>query len=143
MSALGLAPSSSTSEADQKYAMMDERKRKRMISNRDSARRSRMKRQMLVQDLTNEASGLQVANNGIMEKIDESSEACRAYMEENNVLRAQATELTDRLRCLNDLLEISGVPVDVPEIPDPLLRPWQLPCQLQPITASSGLFQFD
>ncbi|KAI9085055.1 hypothetical protein K1719_033047 [Acacia pycnantha] len=45
-----------------------------------------------------------------------------------------------RLRFLNSMLEIAeeviGLSVEIPEIPDPLLKPWQLPYLIQPITTS-------
>lgn len=130
-----------SSESDQRYAMMDEKKRKRMISNRESARRSRMRKQKQMQDLTDEMGRLQIANNDIVSKIDGITERYMIFASENNVLRAQVMELTDRLRSLNDVVkncEMAGHPT---ELPDPLLRPWQISCSMQPIPASSGLFQ--
>ncbi|KAL3515959.1 hypothetical protein ACH5RR_022861 [Cinchona calisaya] len=132
-----------SSESDQKYAMMDEKKRKRMISNRESARRSRMRKQKQMQDLTDEMGRLEVAKNGIVGKVDEITEKYMAYAAENDVLRAQLMELTERLRSLNDVIkncEIAGK--DANQLADPLLKPWQLSCSMQqPIPASSGLFQ--
>lgn len=64
---------------------------------------------------------------------------------ENNVLRAQVAELTDRLKSLNSVLqiasEVSGLTFDIPVIPDSLLEPWQLPCPIQPIPASTDVFR--
>lgn len=138
MSALRQSASSSASEDDQRYAGMDEKKRKRMISNRESARRSRMKKQKLLQDLTGEVSRLQATNKNIVAKIEETTERYSIYAAQNNVLRAQAMELTDRLRYLNDVIDSTGLATDVA---DPLLKPLQNPCPMQPI-ASSGLFKF-
>lgn len=42
------------SEYEARYANMDEKKRKRMESNRESAKRSRLKREQRVKDLVNE-----------------------------------------------------------------------------------------
>ncbi|KAL3349783.1 hypothetical protein AABB24_022714 [Solanum stoloniferum] len=138
MSPLRQSASSSASDDDQRYAGMDEKKRKRMISNRESARRSRMKKQKLLQDLTGEVSRLQAANKNIVSKIDETTERYAICAAQNNVLRAQAMELTDRLRYLNDVIDSTGLAADVA---DPLLKPLQNPCPMQPI-ASSGLFKF-
>lgn len=129
-------------EGDLKYAMMDEKKRKRMISNKESAKRSRIKKQKLVQDLTFEASKLQVANNGIVDKIDAATKGYMMYKAENNVLRAQAVELSERLKYLNDVIANSGIPTDIVDMPDPSMRPWQFPCPMQPIAASSGMLRF-
>lgn len=138
MTALRQSASSSASEDDQRYAGMDEKKRKRMISNRESARRSRMKKQKLLQDLTGEVSRLQAANKTIVTKIDETTERYAICAAQNNVLKAQGMELTDRLRYLNDVINSTGLADDVA---DPLLKPLQTPCTMQPI-ASSGLFKF-
>lgn len=144
MSDLRPTGSSSMSEGDPRYTMMDEKKRKRMISNRESARRSRMKKQELVQNMAKEINQLQMANKDIANKIDSTAQVYVVYKAENDVLRAQEMELAERLRSLNDILKNSGMMgEEILEFPDPLLRPWQLPCTAhQPIAASSGLFHF-
>ncbi|KAK8636106.1 hypothetical protein V6N13_004816 [Hibiscus sabdariffa] len=135
----------SSSDSDPRYANIDEKKRKRMLSNRDSARRSRIRKQKQLEDLVNEVSALQKDNGQLSEKI---SVATQRYMEmenANNVLRAQAMELTERLRSLNSVLhiveEVGGYAVEIPEIPDPLMKPWQLPCPIQSIMASADVLE--
>lgn len=134
------------SDSDPRYANVDERKRKRMISNRESARRSRMRKQKLMEDLVNEASQLQNENGQLRQSIGINSDRYSQIESANNVLRAQAMELTERLRSLNSVLqiveEVSGLNMDIPEIPDPLMKPWQLPCPGQPIMASADMFEF-
>ncbi|KAG2260934.1 hypothetical protein Bca52824_080228 [Brassica carinata] len=128
------------SDNDPRYAAVtDERKRKRMISNRESARRSRMRKQKQLGDLINEVTVLKNDNAKITEQVDV---ATRKYVEmesRNDVLRAQASELTERLRSLNSVLEmveeISGQALDIPEI-----NPWQVSCPMQPISASADMF---
>jgi len=116
---------------------MDERKRKRMISNRESARRSRMRKQQHLEELMGQVTKLKSENAEISQRIDTATQLHVAVESENNVLRAQLMELTDRLRSLNSLLhiveEVSGLAMDIPEIPDILLEPWQLPCPVQPL----------
>ncbi|OIT39265.1 bzip transcription factor 11 [Nicotiana attenuata] len=80
-----------------------------MISNRESARRSRMKKQNLVQELTKEVSKLQAANRTIVAKIEETTERLTFCTAQNNVLREQEIELTDRLKSLNDFINHSGL----------------------------------
>lgn len=137
---------SSGSDSDPRYANVDERKRKRMISNRESARRSRMRKQKQMEDLVNDTSQLESANTMLRQNIDAAKQRYIEIESANNVLRAQAMELTDRLRSLNSVLqiwgEVSGLSVEIPEIPDPLMKPWQLPCPVQPIMASADLLQF-
>lgn len=104
-----------------------------------------MRKQKQMEDLIHEASVLQSDNRRIMEKINATTQRYINMESQNNVLRAQAMELTDRLRSLNSVLQmvedVSGLALDIPEIPDPLLEPWQLPCPVQPIIASADMFQ--
>ncbi|KAK9076541.1 hypothetical protein SSX86_004875 [Deinandra increscens subsp. villosa] len=134
------------SDEDPRYANLDERKRKRMISNRESARRSRAKKQQRLDELLSEINQLQNDNNTIMKKIDGATQMFVGTASQNNVLRAQITELTDRLHSLNSVLhiaqEVSGLALDIPEIPDTLLEPWKLPVSIQPITTSFNMNMF-
>ncbi|XP_070043851.1 bZIP transcription factor 53 [Nicotiana tomentosiformis] len=138
-------PASSGSDG-QRYAMNDDRKRKRMESNRESARRSRMRKQQHLEELMSQMTQLQNQNVLWREKIDAVGRNYLTLDAENNVLRAQMAELTERLDSLNSLArfwaDANGLAVDIPEIPDTLLEPWQLPCPIQPITASANMFQF-
>ncbi|EEF47269.1 bZIP transcription factor 53 [Ricinus communis] len=140
------ATTSSGSDCDPRYANVDERKRKRMISNRESARRSRQRKQKQMEDLVNEVSQIQNENGQLRQSINVNSQRYAEMESANNVLRAQAMELTERLRSLNSVLQLvedySGLAVEIPEIPDPLLRPWQLPCPVQPIMASADMFEY-
>lgn len=124
----------------------DERKRKRKLSNRESARRSRMRKQQHLDELIGQEQQLQDENKKLREMIDGASQLYLNFASENNVLRAQMAELTDRLRSLNSVLqiasEVSGLAFDIPDIPDTLLEPWQMPCPVQPIAASVDMFQY-
>ncbi|KAI3502159.1 hypothetical protein L1887_30190 [Cichorium endivia] len=55
------------SDGDLRYANVDERKRKRMISNRESPRMSRVKKQQHLDELLGEINQLQNDNNKNME----------------------------------------------------------------------------
>lgn len=118
-----------------------------MISNRESARRSRIRKQQHLDELLAQISQLKNENNDVMHKIDGATQAFVGVSSENNVLRAQLTELTDRLQSMNCILhvaqEVSGLVMDIPELPDTLLEPWQLPCPVQPVIASYiDMFQY-
>ncbi|KAF8006663.1 hypothetical protein BT93_K0848 [Corymbia citriodora subsp. variegata] len=136
-------PTSSGSECNQRPMAVDERKRKRMESNRESARRSRKKKQKQVEDLLGQVSELQNANSQIAQNINVTTQKYMEIESANNVLRAQLMELTDRLRSLNSVLQVvelvSGLALDIPEVPDPLMKPWQLPCPIQPIPVSADM----
>ncbi|KAJ6791639.1 Uncharacterized protein M6B38_243365 [Iris pallida] len=141
MSSLGAQPTSSSEGLD-----ADQKKRKRMISNRESARRSRQRKQQRQEDLLRQSVQLQSENGRIALQADLCSEQYLRVESENLVLRNEVMELTERLRSLNSVLqfveEFSGVELDIQEIPDPLLKPWQLPCPAQMIAAASDMFQF-
>ncbi|KAK8509792.1 hypothetical protein V6N13_093639 [Hibiscus sabdariffa] len=130
----------SSSDSDPLNANIDEKKRKRMLSNRESARRSRARKQKQMEDLANEASEFQKENSQLTEKIKVTTERLVEMESSNNVLRARVMELTDRVNSLNMLLqqltgEDSGQDVDItPEIADPLMQPWQTSFPQIPIT---------
>ena len=126
---------------------VDDKKRKKMESNRESARRSRMKKQKHVEELTVEITRLQISNNQLRQSIDAKDKAYSEVEAWNNVMRAQEKELTDRLRYLESieqtLVEFSGGLDDenmncMAEMHDTMLNPWQIPYSTQPITASSA-----
>ncbi|KAK9161727.1 hypothetical protein Syun_008068 [Stephania yunnanensis] len=119
----------------------DERKKRRMISNRESARRSRMRKQQHLDDLINQAAQIQRENGEIAKRVSATTEMFLKVDSENSILRAQVGELSERLQSLNSVLhtieEVSGFAMDIPEMPDPLLKPWHLPYPSQPIMASA------
>lgn len=145
MSSATAKSTSSGSESDAPV-VMDQRKRKRMESNRQSARRSRMRKQQHLDELIGQVAQLQGDNARVATQIDAYAQQFAGLDSENAVLQAQVMELTERLHSLNSVLrlveEFSGVAMDIPEIPDPLLKPWQLPRPSQPITASADMFQY-
>ncbi|XP_047971105.1 bZIP transcription factor 53-like [Salvia hispanica] len=124
----------------------DERKRKRKLSNRESARRSRIRKQQHLDELIAQEQKLIDDNKKLREMTESTTQLYLNVESNNNVLRAQLAELTDRLRSLNSVLqiasEVNGFAVDIPDIPDTLLEPWQLPCPVQPIPASADMFQY-
>lgn len=113
-----------------------------MESNRESARRSRMKKQKQLEDLTDEVSRLEGENARLAPSIKVKEEAYVEMEAANDILRAQTMELADRLRFLNSILEIAdevgggGESFEIPQIPDPLFMPWQIP---HPMMASPDM----
>ncbi|KAI3820176.1 hypothetical protein L1987_14034 [Smallanthus sonchifolius] len=88
----------------QDKGMMDERKRKRMESNRESARRSRLRKQKHADDLTAESNKIKNENDQIQATIAVTTQLLVEIEAENSVLRAQMCELAHRLKSLNEIL---------------------------------------
>ncbi|XP_059636497.1 bZIP transcription factor 44-like [Cornus florida] len=132
--------------------VMDQRKRKRMQSNRESARRSRMRKQKHLDDLTAQMAQLKKENSQILTSMNITTQQYVSVESENSVLRAQMMELSQRLESLNDILDYmntnNGVfeAEDVQTIgPDGFMNnnhPWNLMYLNQPIMASADMFQY-
>ncbi|XP_023538456.1 bZIP transcription factor 44-like [Cucurbita pepo subsp. pepo] len=91
--------------------LMDQRKRKRMQSNRESARRSRMRKQQHLDELMAQVARLRKDNAQILSNINITSQLYMNVEAENSVLRAQMEELTQRLQSLEEIsncIDISG-----------------------------------
>ncbi|XP_030472491.1 bZIP transcription factor 11-like [Syzygium oleosum] len=133
--------------------VMDQRKRKRMISNRESARRSRMRKQKHLDDLRAQAAQLSKENHQIGTNINITTQHYLGIQAENSVLRAQVGELSHRLESLNEIISYlnannrvfeSGVAYSGPIEPvDEFLNsnPFSLGFSNQAIMASSEIFQ--
>ncbi|KAG6489365.1 hypothetical protein ZIOFF_050634 [Zingiber officinale] len=103
----------STTEEEELRALIEQRKLRRMLSNRESARRSRMRKQKHMQDLTAQVGRLRKENGQILIALDATAQLCAGVVAENTVLRAQAVELSARLKSLNEiaycyLMEMEG-----------------------------------
>ncbi|KAK8529951.1 hypothetical protein V6N13_102841 [Hibiscus sabdariffa] len=89
-------------------ALMNERKRKRMISNRESARRSRMRKQKHLDDLQAQVTQLRHDSHQILTRVNITTQHYLNVEAENSVLRAQANELSHRLQSLNEIIGFIG-----------------------------------
>lgn len=87
---------------------MDQRKRKRMISNRESARRSRMRKQKLCDDLTSQVNQFKEQNNQIATNINMVTHLFLNLEAQNSILRAQLVELNQRLQSLNEIISCTN-----------------------------------
>ncbi|KAE8668147.1 hypothetical protein F3Y22_tig00112344pilonHSYRG00077 [Hibiscus syriacus] len=99
----GSLTTNSGSEGDLQ-ALMNERKRKRMISNRESARRSRMRKKKHLDDLQAQVTQLRNDNQQILTQLDITTQRYLNVETQNSVLRAQANELGHRLQSLNEII---------------------------------------
>ncbi|KAG5054379.1 hypothetical protein JHK85_006889 [Glycine max] len=86
---------------------MDETNMKRRALNREYARQSRLRKHKRLEDLTNEVNMLQSANKKLVESIKAKEEAYAETEVDNNILRAQTVELTDRLRFLHSIIQVA------------------------------------
>lgn len=104
----------------------EERRRNRMTSNRMSARKSRMKRQQYVDDLTAENERLRLDNEAMRASVGDVLQRSSALEQENRVLAAHARQLCAALLLRNSQLrllgDVAGVPLDVPGVPDHLVQ---------------------
>ncbi|KAK8580877.1 hypothetical protein V6N13_143935 [Hibiscus sabdariffa] len=100
----------SGSEEELHMNVMDQRKRKRKESNRESARRSRMRKQQHLDDLMAQVTQLSQDNNQILTSINFTTHHYMNLQAQNSVLRAQVTELSQRLDSLNQILSYLNTP---------------------------------
>ncbi|KAA8537586.1 hypothetical protein F0562_027194 [Nyssa sinensis] len=130
--------------------LMDQRKRKRMQSNRESARRSRMRKQKHMDDLMAQLTQLRKENNQILTNMNITTQHFLNVEAENSVLRAQMVELSQRLDSLNDILNymnsLNGVieAEDLQTSPDSFMNnnPWNLMLEHYPFAAPMARIVF-
>ncbi|KAK4804918.1 hypothetical protein SAY86_004735 [Trapa natans] len=96
--------SSGSSEGDLTVNVVDPKKRKRMESNRESARRSRIRKQKHLHDLNSQVALFKKENSNILKVINMSTQHFLNVEAENSILRAQMMELSHRLESLNEIL---------------------------------------
>lgn len=94
--------SSSTQQLHKKAKNSDESRLKRMASNRESAKRSRIRKQKHLTELTTQISQLKSKNNLIRTNMSVTNDMHVTLEAENSVLKAQLAELSQRLESLND-----------------------------------------
>ncbi|XP_055835811.1 bZIP transcription factor 11-like [Solanum dulcamara] len=143
-----MASSSGNSGCDEVLMVVDERKRKRMQSNRESARRSRMRKQKHLDELVCQVTQLKKENSNILSSINMTTQQYAKVEAENSVLRAQMMELSQRLQSLNEILSyINNSNMNNNNIinhqEDFQINPWNLMYVNQPIMASADmLYQY-
>lgn len=94
----------------------DLRKRKRMISNRESARRSRLRKQKHLDGLMAQVAHLRKHNHQILTGLKVTTQDYVNVEAENVILRAQAAELSHRLQSLLEIVSFlnDGYPAHEP-----------------------------
>ncbi|OIV90185.1 hypothetical protein TanjilG_01381 [Lupinus angustifolius] len=95
----GISSNSTSDEADeQNLGLINERKHRRMISNRESARRSRMRKQKHLDELWSQVMWLRNENHQLLDKLNHVSECHDQALEENAKLKEQTSELHQMIR---------------------------------------------
>lgn len=91
------------SGSEENLQQMDPKKRKRMISNRESARRSRLRKQNHVSGLMALAAQLREDKSQLLGGLQMTTQLNLRVEAENAILRAQAAELSHRLHSMNKM----------------------------------------
>lgn len=109
--------------------LQEERKRKRMLSNRESARRLRQRKQKRLDELAVKAGRLRGENARLLAALAATAHGHLVVESENSVLRMQAAELAARLHSLDDILLyvninlLVGIDIDIGGPPRNLGQP--------------------
>ncbi|KAL8229053.1 hypothetical protein R6Q57_013953 [Mikania cordata] len=98
-SSLSCNNSSTSDEAEENHMslMINDRKRRRMISNRESARRSRMRKQRQLDELCTQLLMLRNENHGLINKLNHFLETHEQVLQENERLKKETMELKQLL----------------------------------------------
>ena len=93
-----ISSNSTSDEADeQQLCIINERKQRRMISNRESARRSRMRKQRHLDELWSHVVWLRNENHQLIDKLNHVSESHDKVLQENVQLKEETSELRQML----------------------------------------------
>ncbi|GMI87541.1 hypothetical protein HRI_002423400 [Hibiscus trionum] len=94
----GISNNSTSDEAEEhQVKVIDERKQRRMISNRESARRSRMRKQKHLDELWSQVIRLRNENHNLIDKLNHVSESHDRVLQENARLKEEAFDLRQML----------------------------------------------
>ncbi|XP_012568841.1 basic leucine zipper 43-like [Cicer arietinum] len=119
-----ISNNSTSDEADEQQGLINERKHRRMISNRESARRSRMRKQKHLDELWSQVVWLRNENHQLLDKLNSFFESHDRVVQENVQLKEEASEL--RQMVCDIKLNSSCLPLspleDVPSITSPFVK---------------------
>lgn len=95
---------SGSDEPNPPAAFVDERKQRRMISNRESARRSRMRKQRHLENLRNQVNRLRIENRELTNRVQFVLHHCQHVRTDNDRLRFEHSMLRRKLSEMHELL---------------------------------------
>nr|GMD27358.1 basic leucine zipper 43-like [Ipomoea batatas]GMD28607.1 basic leucine zipper 43-like [Ipomoea batatas]GMD29541.1 basic leucine zipper 43-like [Ipomoea batatas] len=92
---LSCVSNNSTSDESDEHQLriIGERKQRRMISNRESARRSRMRKQRHLDELRSQVFHLRTENHNLLDKLNQVSDCHDKVLQENACLKEEASGL--------------------------------------------------
>ncbi|CAN6583050.1 unnamed protein product [Malus baccata var. baccata] len=100
----GNSASPSSDGSNREVDTVDERKRRRMTSNRESARRSRWRKKRHLEDLTSEVDRLKIENQELKNRLGLVAQKCHVLWRENDLMTSESLALRARLSDLYRIL---------------------------------------
>ncbi|CAD5189191.1 unnamed protein product [Musa acuminata subsp. malaccensis] len=100
MHEVGLPNNSVVEAEEQRLCWAEERRKRRMISNRESARRSRMRKLKQLSELRSQVAHLRSANGRLLDDLNRAMRERDQVLRENAQLRDKETELQKKLEKL-------------------------------------------
>ncbi|CAL0331753.1 unnamed protein product [Lupinus luteus] len=91
-------------DSNRGVTIMEERKRRRMVSNRESARRSRMRKQKHSENLRNQLNLFRVENRELNTRLQFLMNHCNCVQTENDWLRSERTLLCQKLSNISQFM---------------------------------------
>ncbi|KAH0888292.1 hypothetical protein HID58_050721 [Brassica napus] len=95
--------STTSDEATEDVFVINERKQRRMVSNRESARRSRMRKQRHLDELLSQVAWLRSENHQILDKLNKASDSNDLVLQENVILKEENLELRQVITSMKKL----------------------------------------
>ncbi|KAI3813415.1 hypothetical protein L1987_18137 [Smallanthus sonchifolius] len=90
----------------EEFEAMEERKRRRMITNRESARRSRMRKQMHLENLRSQLNRLKAGNRDLMNRLRVVNLHGKLLRQENQRLVSESVMFQQKLRDIRHALHL-------------------------------------